>query len=260
MAITSAPASPDLAYATQVGYATARTTASYRVVLRCVATDPSVRGQIAYGEAAEDDDGSMLGSLRTDPQRSAEGSIVQVGDRRIEYKPRSEQQNTDNSTFTVVISSSGPGTYVTAHVVWALWGSSANCTVTINDVSIEVRYFEGERAFYAGPEAFTGGTFYQDDQTPASVARVFTTPLSGGPVFAHIEPGSRTSGFGQAFIGADDFYLLPAHECRQPYGGECGITRPRGARLVAGITAAYESDGGYQGELWVVNPPPLDPE
>lgn len=244
-------ASPALDYATQVGYFTAPITGSYRWELKCVAVDPSIKGQVVTARATEYPDGWMPGSMLYYPRNSANGQVIQVGDRRVVFQPRQEETVAESSSFTAAggWGSSGPGI---AHVAWALWGSPATCSATVNGSPVTVRYFDGSQAFYAGPEAFTGGPFVQNGGTHGSLARIFSADLAGGVMFAHLHLGDM----GQGLLMSDDWYGEPIYECRSPNGNACGLTRPHARKLTASVVAAFEEGGGYQGELVVITLPP----
>ena len=244
-------ANATLDYATQVGYFAAATHGSYTWFLDCHATQPSVKGPVAVASGTEYADGWMPGFMAKYPNWSDKGTLVEVGGQQIILDPRTEDRLSQSSTFSASGSwtSGGAGT---AHVAWALWGSPATCTASVNGAPAEVRYLGGTSAYYAGPEAFTGGPFVQAGGNHAAAARVFNASLRGGALFASLELGE----LGQGLFSSDDPYRGElVEDCRAPNGDACEYTRPAASTLTASVVTALEVGGGYQGELWVITLP-----
>jgi hypothetical protein len=246
----AAPASTPLEYARQVGYISAPVAGPYWWAFDCTADEPETAGAVAIASGTVYRDDWMSGFIHKFARWSEDGSVIRVGDDEMVFEPRKERTVTQTSTFGGGGSSSaGDGT---AYVAWALWGSPASCTASVNGNNITPTYLPGQHAFYAGPGALTTGVSAENDGTHLSVARTFSTSLDGGPLFATLALGST----GQGFFRSDDPYRELVEDCRSPNGDACQYTRPAVHEFTAGLVAALETGGGYQGELVVIALPP----
>lgn len=243
-------------FAAQVGYFSVRLTGPADYYYECYAKDPTRGGQIALAHGTEYELGIMRGGITSFDQRTSQrGHVVMLGDQKLEYEPREESGYNGWTNFRVAGGASGePGAIM--HVAWAVWAGEVDCEAWVNDIPVDIRYFDGSHALYAGPEAFSGGLFYQDGSRKLAAARVFSRSVSGGALFAYVTRGKTGAAM---FMSDDPEPLNPVWECHT-VGNTCSYARPHPSMFVVSLNASFEDDPrGFAGELWEIDVPKVEP-
>lgn len=248
---SSAQAAPGLEYATRVAHVRAPVSDGFAYELGCEFASGAVREHMSV-VSVEEPGGFMSSSVSIHARESNQGRLMQIGDERFVEEERVERKDEPHAfTRWGAVGFSGPAT---AHLAVAVWGGDvSSCYAIIDDyLYLPMTMYPGTYAFYAGPETFTGGAFYQDGGTQVSVARVFTRGLTGGPLFStYVVSDNDPPRSGDGFITSDD----PDRLNSVSVCGWCNYARPHPTVLIAGTLLATELGGQPHNQLWVINPP-----
>jgi hypothetical protein len=249
--LASAQAQVGVEHASRVAHVSVPVDGGFLYELGCEFAPGGVREHMSV-VAVEEPDGSMGSSVSVDERESRQGRLIQVGPERFVEQERVEERSERHSfTRWGVRSLSGPAV---AHFAVAVWdGDVSSCYAIVDDVYSPMNMYAGSYGFYAGPEAFAGGVFYQDGETQASVARTFNRALTGGPLFSmYIVSDNDPPRTGDGWITSDDVSGLGSVR----YCAACSFARPHPTIMTAGTLFSAELSGEAHNQLWVINPPP----
>lgn len=239
----AAPISP--VPADSVGFVRVPTSTGFDFELHCLGAPRW--DEFVFASGLEFQNFSMPTVMLVQPHNSSTGHLIQIADRQVvTYEERLEQRVEGSTAIQIWGSESGPGVF---HFAWASWGGGLEgCTFKVDGAARTVGWLDGDAAIYVGPEAFTGGLFYQDGGTQASIGRLFATQIEHPVVMGTLRIGSER---GHATAESGDALHGGGITC----GSSCNFGWPQARFFYAEITLGLEFNGGPHAELWVFNTP-----